>query len=206
MVGTPPRLIRAAALAAALLGASPAQAAEPRGMQVAGSCRDGQPHGAYQLRDADGRLRVAGAFNRGKRTSSFIFWSSSGVRIAHLPYDEGVVSGTVSLWYAEVPRGAEPRQKLEAVYAAGTPDGPARSWHANGMRRAVFVYARGTLVDAQAWTPAGAKQDEAAARALAERDAAADRRYYASLEAIVDTHPPRCDAPAAPAPGTQASR
>ena len=197
MVGTPPRLIRAAALAAALLGASPAQAAEPRGMQVAGSCRDGQPHGAYQLRDADGRLRVAGAFNRGKRTSSFIFWSSRGVRIAHLPYDEGVLSGTVSLWYADAARGREPQQKLEAGYASGQLDGESRSWHAGGKPRAVLVYARGTLVAAKAWTAAGAPLPADAARALAARDAEADERYYRSLEAIVDAHPPRCDEDAA---------
>ncbi len=206
MVGTPRQLIRAAALGAAVLASPLAPAAEPQSMTATGNCRDGLPHGAYELRDVGGRLRVSGAFNRGKRTSSFIFWSSAGVRIAHLPYDEGVLSGTVSLWYADSLRNGEPQQKLEAAYVAGILDGSKRSWHANGAKRAVFVYARGALVEAQAWTAAGAKQGDAAARALAVRDATADRRYYESLEALVDQHPPRCDAPALPTPGTQASR
>jgi len=206
VVGTPRELIRAAALGAAVLAAPLAPAAESQPVTPTGSCRDGLPHGAYELRDAGGRLRVSGAFNRGKRTSSFIFWSSAGVRLAHLPYDEGVLSGTVSLWYADSPRRGEPQQKLEAAYVAGSLDGSKRSWHANGAKRAVFVYARGALVEAQAWSAAGAQQGEPGARALAERDATADRRYYESLEAMVDQHPPRCDAPAAPTPGTQATR
>ena len=199
MVEDARRLIGAIALAAAALaGASTARAAD--GLEASGRCRDGLPHGAYQLRGADGSLRASGAFNRGKRTSSFIFWSSRGVRVAHLPFDDGVVSGTVSLWYAEAARGREPQRKLEAAYAAGRPDGESRSWHANGKPRAVFVYLGGTLVDAKAWTASGAALAPEAARALAARDAEADERYYRSLEAIVDAHPPRCDEEAPPPP------
>jgi len=200
----------ALALAAALAKAAPPPADRSETLIASGQCRDGLPHGAYQLRGADGALRAAGAFNRGKRTSSFIFWSSRGVRIAHLPYDEGVLSGTVSLWYADAARGREPQQKLEAGYAAGRLDGESRSWHANGKPRAVLLYAHGTLIAAKAWTVAGAPLPADAARALAARDADADERYYRSLEAIVDAHPPRCDedagtpAPSRPAPGGSA--
>jgi hypothetical protein len=42
---------------------------------------------------------VSSAPNKGKRTGSFMFWSSRGVRIA-LPYDEGALSGTLALWWA----------------------------------------------------------------------------------------------------------
>jgi len=187
----------ALAFAAAFANAAPTPANAPERLIASGHCRDGLPHGAYQLRGPDGTLRVAGAFNRGKRTSSFIFWSSRGVRIAHLPYDEGVLSGTVSLWYTDAARGREPQQKLEAGYASGQLDGESRSWHAGGKPRAVLVYARGTLVAAKAWTAAGAPLPADAARALAARDAEADERYYRSLEAIVDAHPPRCDEDAA---------
>ena len=53
-----------------------------RGSSI-GSCRDGQPHGRYELRDRRGKLRVAGAFNRGRRTGSFIFWTAAGSRCPH---------------------------------------------------------------------------------------------------------------------------
>ena len=46
----------------------------PAGLVVDGACRDGLPNGRYELRRADGRLRVVGAFNHGRRTGSFIFW------------------------------------------------------------------------------------------------------------------------------------
>jgi hypothetical protein len=168
-------------------------------LQASGSCRDGAPHGAYELRSSEGQLRIVGAFNRGKRTSSFIFWTGAGVRIAHIPYDEGLKSGTLSLWYPDARPGREPQQKLEAGYAAGELNGDKRSWYGNGRPRAVYRYENGTLTDAQAWSGTGTPLPPAAARSMAERDRASDERYYASLDAIVRAHPPPC-APATAVP------
>ena len=203
MVEVPRRLICTALAAVALTAAGTAAA---QALQASGSCRDGQPHGAYQLLGRDGTLRVAGAFNRGKRTSSFIFWSSRGVRIAQIPYDEGQWSGTLSLWYADAARGRDPQPKLEAAYTAGRRNGETRSWHANGKPRGVFTYERGVLVSARAWSVAGAPLGDAAARELAARDAGTDERYYESLEAIVNAHPPRCDEAGAPPRSANARR
>ena len=130
--------------------------AAPPAYVVTGNCRDGQPHGAYELRMPDGTLRVTGAFTRGKRTGSFLYWSSSGVRIALLPYDDDVMNGTVALWYSAPGGKSEPRSKLEAVYANGQHAGVARSWYPEGSRRAEFRYDHGILVEARAWTTAGA--------------------------------------------------
>jgi len=195
------RHLTGALLWAAAAAASPAAyatAVADDGLTATGGCRDGRPHGAYELRGRNGALRVVGAFNRGKRTSSFIFWTAAGVRVAHIPYDEGQKSGTVSLWYADAPRGGEAQQKLEATYVAGVLDGATRSWHPEGRARTVFVYANGSLVDAKAWNAAGAALAETAARALAARDSAADERYYSSLDAIIAAHPPPCDDATAP--------
>ncbi|HET9046524.1 MAG TPA: hypothetical protein VFO33_06175 [Casimicrobiaceae bacterium] len=196
MVEGAQRLIGTALVLGAL--AASTQASAQKSLEASGSCRDGLPHGAYQLRASDGTLRAAGAFNRGKRTSSFMFWSSRGVRIAQIPYDEGQWSGTVSLWYADAARGRDPQVKLEAAFAAGKQNGETRAWHPNGRLRALFLYEQGVLVDAKAWSPAGVPLTAAAARALAIRDAETDARYYETLEAIVNAHLPRCDdAPAA---------
>src|SRR6185295_8574780 len=83
---------------------------------VEGSCRDGQPHGSYELRDAKGAVRAVGAFNRGKRTGSFLFWSSNGARVAQLPFEDDVLSGTVALWWPPSGRDPDEKPKLEAVY------------------------------------------------------------------------------------------
>ncbi len=201
--------------AAAAATRPPAAAGAPPALAASGSCRDGRPHGAYQLRGSDGTLRVAGAFNRGKRTSSFIFWSPRGVRIAQIPYDEGRWSGTMSLWYADATRGGDPQVKVESAYAEGRLNGETRSWYPNGALRAVLLYDRGTLVSAKAWSTTGAPLPEAQAKALAGRDSVADARYYESLETIVDRHPPACndagDAPrsaraSAPAGGERDAR
>jgi antitoxin component YwqK of YwqJK toxin-antitoxin module len=191
MVGPAARLIACGAFAAVFgAWATPVPAQQFR---IVASCRDGFPHGAYELRSANGQLRVAGAFNRGKRTSSFLFWTGNGVRVAHIPFDEDQKSGTLSLWYADARPGREPQQKLEAVFSAGQRNGTTRSWHANGRTRTMLRYEHGELVEAQAWTASGVALSESAARDLAARDREDDERYYASLDAIVMSHLPRCE-------------
>ena len=54
-------------------------------------------------------------------------------------------------------------------------------------------YAAGRIVSSVAWADAGVRSSERTAREIAERDAAAADAYYAELEALVQTHLPRCD-------------
>jgi len=174
-------------------------------LQVRAACRDGAAHGAYELRDANGQIRVAGAFNRGKRTGSFIFWNSDGVRIAHVPYDEDRVSGTLSLWFLQSGARGDPVPKLQAAFAAGQRNGISRSWYPTGQPRAIYRYERDELADAHAWNSSGAPLSESEARELALRDRKEDEKYYASLDAIVAAHLPVCAEPA-PEPGRTAAR
>ena len=187
MVGAPQVTLRAVALALLWSSACAAQPFVPQG-----SCRDGQPHGNYELRDTTGKVRAVGAFNRGKRTGSFIFWSGEGVRIAHLPFDEDALSGTLALWYAGK-SAREPQRKLEAVYSHGRLNGDKRSWYPNGQLRAEYRYERGELREAAATSESGKALAAADAHALARRDAATDDAFVASLLATVAAHPPRCD-------------
>ena len=200
MVGPPQGLIASGRRAAGLVVLALACAAGPaagsdEGFRVTGQCRDGHPQGGYALQSADGRLRVQGAFNQGQRVGSFIFWTSAGVRVAHLPFDADVLAGTVSLWYAEAPPGAEPPRKLEAVYRQGERHGQTRSWYASGKPRAEYEYVEGALRSARAWSETGTAYDDAQARALAERDRVADGDYLETLLAIVRRHLPDCAPP-----------
>ncbi len=182
-------LIGAVALALTLVpSAAPAQQYD-----VVGACRAGVPNGAYELRTADGRLRAAGAFAQGRKTGTFIFWSSRGARIAVIPYDGDARTGTVALWY--VPPGAnrELRRKLEAPYIDDALHGIKRSWHANGARRAEYRYDHGILIEARAWSASGVPLSDADSRSSAASDLATDERYYASLEQIVRNNVPRCE-------------
>lgn len=157
-----------------------------------GHCRDGLPHGNYELRDAKGTLRAVGAFNRGKRTGSFIFWSSEGVRIAHLPFDEDALSGTLATWYTGK-SAREPPRKVEAVYSQGRLNGSKRSWYPDGRARAEYRYEKGELREASATSPDGKPLASTDARALARRDGEADSAFIGSLLAIVASNPPRCE-------------
>jgi antitoxin component YwqK of YwqJK toxin-antitoxin module len=178
-------------LAAAALLAAPA-AVGAQAVVAAGGCRDGVPNGAYELRSADGTLRVTGAFARGRRTGTFLFWSTAGVRVALVPYDDDVRAGTVTVWYPAADARSAPRRRLEAAYAAGALHGPKRSWYANGNPRTELEYERGRLAVAAAWAEAGAPLPAAEAAAIAAADEAADEAQLAPLEQAVAEHRPPC--------------
>ena len=182
----------AARLAILLAAGALAAPASAESFDVRGACRDGEAQGIYELRDARGSLRVLGAFSRGKRTGSFIYWTAGGDRIAHIPYDDGVASGTAALWYSGAGRGREPQQQLEAAYAKGVLHGAKRSWHPDGSPRGDYAYERGALVAAKAWGANGAALADGEARAQATRDAEDEARTYATLGAIVDRNLPAC--------------
>ena len=178
---------------AATLGISAAASAASPDLVAHVACRDGTPNGAYELRSPDGGLRILGAFAKGRRTGTFLFWASTGARIAVVPYDDDAKVGTVAVWFAPATPQGEPRRKLEAAYAAGVRHGLTRSWHANGRRRSEYLYERGKLTAVAAWNEAGAPLAEAEARRVAERDFAADAEFFASLERTIAENGPRCD-------------
>ena len=159
---------------------------------VEGSCRDGAPNGAYALRTTDGRVRIVGAFAKGRRTGTFLFWTSSGTRVAVIPYDDNAKVGTVALWYA-TKKPPDSQRKLESAYASGILHGLTRSWHPNGKPRTEYRYERGLLVDARAWNASGKTLSSAEALRLAERDRTADETLYAGLEQMIADHSPRCE-------------
>lgn len=160
---------------------------------VVGACRGGAPHGPYELRTQDGRLRVVGAFAQGRKTGTFIFWSSSGARVAVIPYQDDDKAGTVALWYTASNARRELQRKLEAPYVENQLHGIKRSWHPRGGRRAEFRYQRGVLTDAMAWEDDGSPRPREDAEAQAAADEVTDKRFFAVLEALIRDHPPRCE-------------
>ena len=168
-------------------------AAAAQDLEVHAACRDGRPHGAYELRSANGQLRLAGAFNRGKRTGSFIFWTRDGTRVAHIPYDEDQVSGTLSLWFQQAGANGDAQQKLQVGFTAGRRNGISRSWYPNGRPRAIYRYEGDVLADAKGWGAAGTPLSDGEARERALRDREEDEKHYASLDAMILTHLPACE-------------
>jgi hypothetical protein len=198
-------VIRLALLACATLGAVDALA---QSFEVVGQCRSGAPNGAYELRMRDGRLRVAGAFSQGRMTGTFIFWTPGGARIAVVPLDNDVRSGTIALWYTGPGGRAEARQKLQAPYVDGRPHGIRRSWYANGALRTEARYEHGELVEARAWSARGQSLPESEGRKVVVRDAQADEHAYESLLALVRSHLPVCEPATSghPAPASEPPR
>lgn len=160
--------------------------------EAVGACRDAVANGAYELFQADGRLRAVGAFAQGKKTGTFIFWTGDGARIAVVPYNDDVRTGTIALWYTVRGNGRELRPKSESPYVDGKLHGVKRSWHRSGVPSIEARYEHGRLTEAKAWTEAGTPLGDADARALAAQELAADEGLYASLDTLVLEHLPRC--------------
>jgi antitoxin component YwqK of YwqJK toxin-antitoxin module len=187
-----------AAVASAAALAILASLADAQPLSIQGSCREGVPHGAWKVVAPDGRVRAIGAFAKGRRTGSFIFWNARGARIAHIPYEDEAKSGTLAVWYEG--REATGPQRIEAPYAHGVLSGVKRSWYRDGRLRGEYAYVEGRLVDAKAWDTRGRPLPGDASRARAEADFAEDEAYYAKLDALVDRHLPHCDPNAQPKP------
>jgi antitoxin component YwqK of YwqJK toxin-antitoxin module len=181
-----------ACLCALLLALLPAVTCG-QGYRALGACRAGVPNGAYELRDADGRLRVVGAFAQGRLTGTFIFWTAAGARVAVLPFDNNAKNGTVALWYVTPDAPLEAGRRLEAPYVDDRPHGVWRAWHSGGAMRAEYRYEHGVLVDARGWTDGGEALSEAAARGQAAGDAEADEQLFAALLGLVAANRPACD-------------
>ena len=192
MVGEAQALRRFALLGAIVVASwAGSSGAEP--YSIVGQCRAGLPNGAYELRMADGRLRIAGAFAQGKKTGTFIFWTPGGARLAVIPYDEDVKTGTVALWYVASAEDTERSRKLEAPYVDDRPHGVRRSWHANGTLSTELHYQQGVLAEARAWSDTSTPLPDDDARAIAARDVETEAQVYATLEAIVRDNLPRCE-------------
>jgi len=162
------------------------------GLIAEGACRDGEPNGAYMLRSG-AHLRVVGAFSKGRRTGTFVFWGERDARIAVIPYDNERKGGTIALWYAPSAPGGDAPRKSEATYVDDRLHGEKRSWYPNGTPRTDLRYEHGELVDARGWTRAGAPLSATAARELAARDQITDEQFYVTLQALVADHRPKCE-------------
>jgi hypothetical protein len=181
--------LRRCAIALALV----ALAADAETFDVVGACRGGVPHGAYELHTQDGRLQVVGAFTQGRKTGTFIFWNSSGARVAVIPYQDDDKAGTVALWYTAPGARRELRRKLEAPYVENRLQGIKRSWYPRGTRRGEFRYQRGVLIDATAWEDDGTPRPKPEAEARAAADEITDKQLLAGLESLIHDHLPHCE-------------
>ena len=187
------RLPSARALRAVLLTFALAPlAADAQTFDVVGACRNGLPNGPYELRTHDGRLRVVGAFSHGRKTGTFIFWNSSGARVAVIPYQDDGKAGTVALWYTVPGARRELQRKLEAQYVDDRLHGIKRSWNMRGLNRLEVRYERGRAIDAKAWKDDGTPRPKADAEAQAATDEVSDQHLFSALEALIHDHPPHC--------------
>jgi hypothetical protein len=184
-------VVRVLAGMAGVLFAAQALAAADDALRASGGCRTGVPQGPYQLRGDDGQLRVAGAFNDGTRTGSFIFWRENAVREAHVPYDQGLRNGTVATWY-DGPPDREPARHVESAWRRGLRDGTTRTWYPDGHRRSETEYTKGRIIASRGWTDAGEPLPADAARALAQADEQVADAEYAQRNALVADHMPSC--------------
>jgi hypothetical protein len=189
VVGATRQVAVLAVAIAAVLATGAVRGAEA--LSAAGACRSGVPHGAYELRGKDGRLRAVGAFAMGRKTGTFIFWTEAGARSAVIPYDSDARTGTAALWYTGARR--ELARKFEAPYDNNVLHGVLRSYYPNGAPRTECRFDRGQLVSVVAWDGSGSALPEVQARQIAARDIESETRVLAQLDATIGANLPRCE-------------
>ena len=163
---------------------------------VRGSCASGTPEGPFELVLPNGRTQVAGSFHRGAKEGLFVIYSSTGAKVAEVPYHDDSFQGTIKLWYMpDSPSDTASRRKLESSYASGLRDGLSSSWYPDGRQRKKTTYSQGVLVAAQAWDSSGVPLSADEARRMAASDAEADRKLYAAYEQAIRENPVRCERP-----------
>jgi antitoxin component YwqK of YwqJK toxin-antitoxin module len=161
---------------------------------VKGSCASGTPDGPFELVLPNGRTQVAGSFDRGAKEGLFVIYSSSGAKIAEIPYHEDSFQGAITLWYMPTsPSDARTRRKLDSSYDSGLRHGLSSSWYPDGTQRGEATYAQGTLVKAIGWSQSGVPLSSDEALRMANSDAEADRTLYAVYEEVIRENPIRCE-------------
>ena len=112
-----------------------------------------------------GACAILGAFAKGRRTGTFLFWASTGARIAVIPYDDDAKVGTVALWYraGHSAGRAAPQARGGATRPACATASPGRGTRTAGSERSIFTNAEASTA-AQAWNEAGAPLAEPEAR------------------------------------------
>ena len=112
---------------------------------------------------------------------------------ASIPYDDDLKVGTVAVWYAPALATADPPRKSETTYVAG--GCTARS--ARGTRTAIRApnCATSTACSSRrAPGPNPARRCRRTRRGAGRRaTVASDERFYATLEATIAGHAPRCE-------------
>ena len=158
------------------LGGCGDAAARPRPTSSTGTCRDGAA--ARRLRAA--RCPTAGcaslgAFAKGRRTGTFLFWSATGARIAVIPYDDDAQGRhRRALVRAGDAAGASRAASSKPPTSAGVLHGVTRSWHRERQRRG-----RSIATSAASWRAlraAGAPSGKRAAPTPSARALARARR------------------------------
>jgi antitoxin component YwqK of YwqJK toxin-antitoxin module len=162
--------------------------------QVEGTCANGLADGPYALILPNGRAQVTGAFAQGEKQGTFVLYSSStGAKIAEIPYERDELDGVVRLWFMpESTGGIAGRRKLASAWAAGLREGPSASWYPDEAKRGEALYAHGELVGAKGWDPSGQPLEPEQARSMAAFDVDADRTLYDAYEEVFRDNPVPC--------------
>lgn len=159
------------------------------------ACDSGRPNGDYLARNAGGD-RILGAYCEGVRCGRFQIFVQSNQRIAEFPYENGVVSGEVDLWYRVGSTHNYPsRHKARFKYESGRRHGLSRYWCPNGLPLADVTFTEGRVVSAAAWTCHGGQLSAADSKKRALELLERDETYFRILYSVLDEAEPTCAEP-----------
>ena len=149
--------------------------------------------GGYRASTDDGVVRITGEYRQGKRSGTFTIYDPAGVKLIQLPYQDGLLNGTIRAWYTPGTSNlSESQPKLLSEVLDDVVEGQYKTWYPDGTKRSSALINEGTVTSFEAWGPDGSPLEIKDQLAFLDADIEADFVYYGQLEQVLNSYPPDC--------------
>jgi antitoxin component YwqK of YwqJK toxin-antitoxin module len=151
---------------------------------------EGKLNGPFEIYEPGGQLQYIGTFVDDEKEGLWIVWEATGVKIAEIPYKDGIRNGPIKLWYGSfIDSGKRAGNiKLEANFLQGNYHGDYKTFLPDGKTRNEVEYEHGNINQVKLYDYNGNLVEVAKQEAIqyAKQDMEKDFELFDAYAAIVD--------------------
>lgn len=148
---------------------------------------DGKPEGLFELRDSRGNVQVRGNFQQGRKTGTWIFSDSGGIKVAELTYRDGLRHGPFRMWYGSLafPESAG-KDKVAAAFDGDQLNGDKTRWRKDGSPECKTRFDHGAIINVECWDANGLQMSEAESLKITREELKADEEWFKAMDDWID--------------------